>query len=89
MTAVFQAATSLKPAVKNGDRSHLIALGTVLIVLVLQLQIALSRAINWDEFWHYSLTVLAMKGELDQPLQTFFTRAFMWVSALPGNAVDH
>lgn len=89
MTAVFQAATSLKPAVKNGDRSHLIALGTVLIVLVLQLQIALSRAINWDEFWHYSLTVLAMKGELDQPLQTFFTRAFMWVPALPGNAVDH
>ncbi len=89
MTAVLQAATSLKPTVKNGDKSQLIALGALLIVLVLQLQLALYRAINWDEFWHYSLTVLAMKGELDQPLQTFFTRAFMWVPALPGNAVDH
>lgn len=89
MTAAFQAATSIKPTVNHGDRSYLIALCSLLIVSALQLQLTFNRAINWDEFWHYSLTVLAMKGELDQPLQTFFTRAFMWVPALPGNAVDH
>lgn len=89
MTAVSQTATSPQPTLKTSDRSHLIALGALLAVLALQTQVVLYRAINWDEFWHYSLTVLATQGRLDQPLQTFFTRAFMWVPGLPGNAVDH
>lgn len=63
--------------------------GALLLVLAMQLPLLFNRAINWDEFWHYSLTVLAAHGELDQPLQTFFTRLFMWVPALPGSSVDH
>lgn len=61
----------------------------LLLVLAMQLPLVLNRAINWDEFWHYSLTVLAAQGQLDQPLQTFFTRLFMWVPGLPGNPIDH
>ncbi|MFC3100897.1 ArnT family glycosyltransferase [Altererythrobacter lauratis] len=61
----------------------------LVLVLALQLPLVLHRAINWDEFWHYNLTVLAAQGQLDQPLQTFFTRFFMWVPGLPGNPVDH
>ena len=89
MTAMASTGALPQPIQPVGDRSRLIALGALLVVLAMQIPVVLYRAINWDEFWHYSLTVLAARGQLDQPLQTFFTRAFMWVPGLPGNAVDH
>lgn len=89
MTAMASPGMELRPASQAGERSRLIAFGALLVVLALQIPLVLYRAVNWDEFWHYSLTVLAAQGQLDQPLQTFFTRAFMWVPGLPGNAVDH
>lgn len=73
----------------QASRDTLIAAGAIVVVLALQLPLVLNRGINWDEFWHYSLTVQAAQGTLDQPLQTFFTRLFAWVTALGGNAVDH
>lgn len=89
MTAVASPGAEFGQAERSRDRSTLIALGALLAVLALQIPLVLYRAVNWDEFWHYSLTVMAARGALDQPLQTFFTRAFMWVPGLPGNAVDH
>lgn len=89
MTAVASPTVAFRQSSQSGDRSRLIAFGALLVVLALQIPLVLYRAVNWDEFWHYSLTVLAAQGQLDQPLQTFFTRAFMWVPGLPGNAVDH
>lgn len=89
MTSVASTGVESRAFRQPGDRSQLIAFGALLVVLALQFPLVLYRAVNWDEFWHYSLTVLAAQGQLDQPLQTFFTRAFMWVPGLSGNAVDH
>ena len=59
------------------------------LVMALQVTLVFNRAINWDEFWHYSLVNKLAAGTLTDPLQTLFTRAFTWVLALPGNGVDH
>ncbi|SBV31714.1 conserved membrane protein of unknown function [uncultured Sphingopyxis sp.] len=57
--------------------------------LLLHLHIALTRAVNWDEFYHYSQIHALARGTLSQPLQTLYTRAFLWVVDLPGTGVDH
>lgn len=64
-------------------------LAALLLVLALQLPLVLNRAINWDEFWHYSQVELLAQGTLTQPLMTLYTRAFAWVTRLPGTGVDH
>jgi len=61
----------------------------LLAVAAIQLHLASTRAINWDEFFHYSLTVKLMRGELTDPLQTAFTQVFAWVTTLPGTGIDH
>lgn len=61
----------------------------IIIVIVLQLIAVFDRAINWDEFYHYSQIHLLANGTLTQPLQTLYTRAFLWVIRLPGTGVDH
>ncbi|EPR18241.1 hypothetical protein M527_13435 [Sphingobium indicum IP26] len=61
----------------------------LLTTLVLQLPLVLNRAINWDEFFHYSQVVKMANGTLTLPLQTLYTRAFVWVPGLPGLGVDH
>lgn len=71
------------------DRASSLALIALLAVLALQLPLVFNRAVNWDEFWHYSQTVLLSRGELSEPLQTLYTRAFFWVPSLPGTGVDH
>ena len=58
------------------------------IVVAAHLYLAVARAINWDEFFHYSqLHVLAQGGWL-QPLQTIHTRLFAWALDLPGGPVE-
>lgn len=82
------AMSPVSPPSRFAEIPRLVPLALILVVF-LQIPLILFRAINWDEFWHYSLTVLAANGTLDQPLQTFFTRAFVWVPGLPGSPVDH
>ncbi|MBT2134253.1 hypothetical protein KK137_07915 [Croceibacterium sp. LX-88] len=53
------------------------------------MKIALTRALNWDEFWHFSQVHSLLDGTLSTPLQTLYTRAFTWVVALPGSSIDH
>lgn len=89
MTAIASAANGVPAARKTTERSYLLVLGALALVLALQLTLVFTRAVNWDEFWHYSLTVQASRGLLDQPLQTFFTRAFIWVPAMPGSSIEH
>lgn len=64
-------------------------LGGVLLVLVLQLLMVFERAINWDEFFHYSQIHQLANGTLASPLQTLHVRVFGWVAWLPGGSVDH
>lgn len=61
----------------------------IVLALAGHLYLALTRAINWDEFYHYSQVQKLAQGTLSEPLQTLYTRAFVWVVDLPGVGVDH
>jgi len=61
----------------------------LVVVLALQFSMVFTRAINWDEFYHYSLVELFSRGTLTQPLQTFFVRLFQWLLLLAGTGADH
>lgn len=61
----------------------------IVLALAAHLHLALTRAINWDEFYHYSQVQKLAQGTLTEPLQTIYTRAFVWVVDLPGVGVDH
>ncbi|MHA4835758.1 ArnT family glycosyltransferase [Sphingopyxis sp. MSC1_008] len=61
----------------------------IVLALAGHLYLALTRAINWDEFYHYSQVQKLAQGTLTEPLQTLYTRAFVWVVNLPGVGVDH
>lgn len=71
--------------------------GTVLIWLVpativivaVQLYVALTKSIHWDEFHHYDLIRSLEDGTLGRSLQTFYTHYLLWVLNLPGDAIDH
>ena len=64
-------------------------LAGIVVALAGHLYLALTRAINWDEFYHYSQVQKLAQGTLSEPLQTLYTRAFVWVVDLPGVGVDH
>lgn len=59
------------------------------IAILLHIDIAFNRAINWDEFYHYSQIHLLRAGAPLEPLQTLHARLFAWVTDLPGSAIDH
>ena len=61
----------------------------IALALVLQLAIATTRAINWDEFFHYAQVHQFLAGTLDKPLQSLSARLFSWAARLPGTGVDH
>jgi len=61
----------------------------IAVVLLLHLAMAFSRALSWDEFFHYNQIHVFLQGELARPLQTLQDRLFAWVTLLPGNSVDH
>lgn len=64
-------------------------LAAIALILAFQFTLVFQRAINWDEFYHYSRVVMLAEGTLTLPLQTLYTRAFAWVVGLPGTGVDH
>ncbi|WP_162925148.1 ArnT family glycosyltransferase [Aurantiacibacter odishensis] len=61
----------------------------LLLITGMHLSIALERAINWDEFWHYSQIHARLAGELRAPLQTLHASLFAWAPSLPGDNIDH
>jgi hypothetical protein len=64
-------------------------LAGIVLALAGHMYLALTRAINWDEFYHYSQVQKLAQGTLTEPLQTLYTRAFVWVVDLPGWEVEH
>ncbi len=97
MSADAGAPAGLSPAVLPARRTlpgwlgskTMVTAGAIALAIMMQLHIALVRAVNWDEFWHYNLTVRFARGELADPLQTAFTPFFAWVTTMPGSGVDH
>jgi len=71
------------------SRQEAVAFACLVIVLLLQVHLVLTRAINWDEFWYYSQVEQFARGTLAGPLQTVHVRLFAWLTELPGNGVDH
>ncbi len=55
---------------------------------MLQLSLVLTRAINWDEFWHYTMLQQLQDGTLAKPLQTFYLRLLGWIELVPGSVID-
>ena len=72
-----------------GVHSAIWPLAALAIAAGLQFTLVLRRAINWDEFWYYSLIEKFAAGSLSNPLQTVHVHLFGWLVALPGNGVDH
>ena len=64
-------------------------LGAIGVVLVLQLTMIFTRAVNWDEFWFYHHVAEFARGNMAQPLQSLHVRLFAWLPGLPGNTIDH
>lgn len=60
----------------------------LLLALGLQLHLALTRSINWDEFFYLSQVHEFARGELKQSLQTFHVRIFAWLPNLGIPGVD-
>ena len=58
------------------------------LLLVFQLSMVFTRAINWDEFWFYYHVADFGRGELAQPLQSLHVRLFAWLPGLSGSGVD-
>lgn len=88
----FAAAPVGLPAKRTGipgTNSIFWPLAGIALALAGHLYLALTRAINWDEFYHYSQVQKLAQGTLTEPLQTLYTRAFVWVTDLPGVGVDH
>lgn len=57
------------------------------LVLVLHLALALGRAINWDEFYHYSLIHQFSADKLTNPMLTMLARTYSWVLLIPGDNI--
>ncbi|MDY7097604.1 MAG: hypothetical protein SXU28_05655, partial [Pseudomonadota bacterium] len=69
-----------KPASISAARVVLAALA---FVVLMQLHLAFTKAINWDEYWHYSLITASLRGEEVPFLQTPYIPLFSWVTQLP------
>jgi len=88
VTSVVAGASAGKSRIP-GASSIFWPLAGILLALAGHLYLALTRAINWDEFYHYSQVQKLAQGTLTEPLQTLYTRAFVWAVDLPGVGVDH
>lgn len=60
----------------------------IMLVLVLQLHLALTRSINWDEFHFLGQVHSFASGELTLPMQTLHVRFFAWLVPLDMTGVD-
>ncbi|MGC1271984.1 MAG: hypothetical protein WA842_15440 [Croceibacterium sp.] len=89
MTATILPAPSRRALPLPGATSALWPAMTIVLALVLQLAITTTRAINWDEFFHYAQVHQFLAGTLDKPLQSLSARLFSWAALLPGTGVDH
>jgi len=74
----------------NADNTTRIVIAALGLVLCLQLGLAFMKAINWDEFYHFSQIAGAWRGEdVGSVLQRPFVPLFSWVPSLAGSNVEH
>lgn len=61
----------------------------IAVAVLLQVELAVSKSINWDEFFHFSQIHQHLRGDPVQWLQTPHVRLFSWVPGLPGDPLTH
>lgn len=63
------------------------ATAAIIAVILLQIELVVSRPVNWDEFYHLSEAHAFHQGRLAEVLQVFYARAFFWLPLLPTDAI--
>ena len=91
MDAQAPAAPAARGALPDFRDADTMAWPLLAIALLLagQASLIFTRAINWDEFFHYAQLYHLAAGRPLPALQTLYFRPFAWLPALPGNGVDH
>lgn len=80
---------SPKPILSESSATRAIIVALA-IVLCLQLGLAFTKSINWDEFFHFSQIHAAWRGEdIGSVLQRPFVPLFSWVPSLAGSNIEH
>ncbi len=74
------------PFARNADALIILALAGA---ACLQIALALSKSINWDEFFHFSLIHAQARGEGVALFQTPFVYLYGWVIDWPGSNIEH
>lgn len=81
------AATAPNDAAR-GSRAAIWLMALVVFMLGLHLHLALTRTINWDEFYFLSQVHAYTRGELTLPLNTLHVHLFAWLAGTDLPAVD-
>ncbi|MEP3420323.1 MAG: hypothetical protein ABJN35_01190 [Erythrobacter sp.] len=69
------------------DHSRLVLIALAIIALV-QFHSALTRTINWDEFYFYGQIVDFTQGDTLRTLQTLHVQIFQWIPSVVSSGVD-
>ncbi|HWW59173.1 MAG TPA: hypothetical protein VN047_19925 [Sphingopyxis sp.] len=82
-------AESYRGPLLRGFTARGLLYGALLVVLALQVELAFSKSVNWDEFFHFSQIHQHLLGRPAPWLQSPFVALFSWVPGLPGDNVAH
>lgn len=66
-----------------------IAMACIGAALLLQLELAFAKSVNWDEFYHFSEIHQYRLGRWSPLLQTPYVYLYAWVPSLPGDNIAH
>ncbi|NQX93936.1 MAG: hypothetical protein HRT64_03265 [Erythrobacter sp.] len=80
--------TWAKPREKSSSTA-LVILAAIALVACLQVSLAFSKDINWDEFSHFSQIHAHLRGEPVNVTQTPYIHLYGWVTQLPGSTIEH
>jgi hypothetical protein len=61
--------------------------GAIALSFCLQIWLAFTRQINWDEFWFLTRIYQYRHGDLTDVLQTAYVHAFTWLAYVSGNVI--
>lgn len=62
-------------------------IAAILAVAGLQAWLVFTKAINWDEFFHFSQVYELQQGRLTRDLQVLHARLFGWATMVPGGVI--
>ncbi|MEL7517510.1 MAG: hypothetical protein AAFN48_00995 [Pseudomonadota bacterium] len=67
----------------------IVILAAIALVACLQINLAFTKDINWDEFSHFSQLHAHLRGDEVNITQTPYIHLYGWVVQLPGSTIEH